>query len=55
MTLNPIVFVIILVVVAVAIEYITRGLPSPWRYVILTATAIALLLWLLIQTGVMSM
>jgi hypothetical protein len=43
------------VVVAVTIEYLSRGMPSPWRYILLTVTAIALLLWILIQTGLMSM
>lgn len=49
-----IIFAIVTVIVCVAVEYLTRGLPHPWRWVILAALAVGLVLWFFNVVGLLT-
>jgi len=52
--MNLIVFAIVAVIIVVGVEYLTRGVPSPWRWIILALAAVGLLLWLFSILGVVT-
>lgn len=49
-----IIFAIVTVIVCVAVEYLTRGVPHPWRYVILAVLAVGIVIWFLNLIGLLT-
>jgi hypothetical protein len=50
---STLILILVAALLVFGIEYITRGVPSPWRWVILAVTAVVLLLVLLRYLGMM--
>jgi len=52
--MSLIIFAIVAVIVVAGIEYLTRGVPQPWRWIILGVAAVGLLVWLFSILGLVS-
>lgn len=51
--MNLVIFALVTIIVCLAVEYLTRGVPQPWRYVILAVLAVGLVLWFLNVIGLL--